>query len=58
MVVIILVVCNSFVHRLFVVSLMRNPVFYCADLHWLISVELPDTLKLAETMVIKMTEPY
>ena len=58
MVVIILVVCNSFVHRFFVVSLVQNPVFYCADLCWFISIELPDTLKLAETMVIKMTEPY
>ena len=58
MVVIILVVCNSFVHRLFVVSLMQNPVFYCEDLHWLISVELHDTLKLAETMAIKTTEPH
>ena len=58
MVVIIIVVCNSFVHRFFIVSLVWNLVFYYADLHWFICVELLDTIKLAETMVIKMTEPY
>ena len=52
MVVIILVVSNSFVHRFF------NLVFFYADLHWFICIELPDTIKLAEIMVIKMTEPY
>ena len=58
MVVITLVVCNLLYIEFFVVSLVRNTIFYCAYLHWFIGVELPDTLKLAETMVIKTTEPY